>query len=725
MPTIKDIAKAAGVSHGTVSNVINKTGKVSIEKIHLVEEAIKKLGYIPNTQAKKLRQGNPTQIALILPSINMDTYLDLYNTLNKKFYSINYDVSLYITNDIESLEEEYINKIFRTELAGIFVISCLGENATKIYEKFSCPVIFMERNIPNCDNFIGFNMKDASLSLFNFIKNGNFKNIAFFCSNINKSDENELFSNLENHLESYDFSSFKKFTSNINLATTEAFDIVQNYRKFDLIITTNLERANTIETAIRYSNLPYKPEIITICSNYCFDNPHFKTFQLDYVLMATEVFKLFKKMLHKKSDLNNFIILDCKGFLFNVNFIKSNDTLSLLTLDCPSTTALKKLIPILKENTGISLQITSLPYSDLYEHIKMINKNFYYDIIRMDIAWIDDLATKIYKPLSEIDINTNNLPKKLLEHKLDNYANINNELYSLPFDPCAQILLYRKDLFEDAFLCRAYYEKFHEKLTIPNNMEQFLKIAEFFTYKFNSASPTLYGTTSVSGNALTTACDFLPYFFDNNNSLSNNLLNNGEMDFSVIKDAIDKYLQIQKFTSKEPIFWWKDAFNQFINGLSATTIIFSNQVSYANNNKLSNMINKIGVAIVPNNAPLLGGGAIGISKYTDKLNVCKSFLQWYYSEHIDSALVSLGGSSSFIADNENFKVNSIYTWLPIVRKSLKIGVRGIRDAQNTNFSNRKFEIILGTTIKHLLNGHIKIEDVPRFAQNLYKSQEKF
>lgn len=51
MPTMKDIAKEAGVSHGTVSNVLNKTGKVSIEKIKLVEAAAKKLGYVPNAQA--------------------------------------------------------------------------------------------------------------------------------------------------------------------------------------------------------------------------------------------------------------------------------------------------------------------------------------------------------------------------------------------------------------------------------------------------------------------------------------------------------------------------------------------------------------------------------------------------------------------------------------------------------------------------------------------------
>ena len=45
MATIKDIAKLAGVSHGTVSNVLNDRGNVSVKKIKLVEQAIQRLGY--------------------------------------------------------------------------------------------------------------------------------------------------------------------------------------------------------------------------------------------------------------------------------------------------------------------------------------------------------------------------------------------------------------------------------------------------------------------------------------------------------------------------------------------------------------------------------------------------------------------------------------------------------------------------------------------------------
>ena len=56
MATIKDIAQLAGVSHGTVSNVLNGRGNVSMQKILQVEKAAHQLGYSMDERARWLRQ---------------------------------------------------------------------------------------------------------------------------------------------------------------------------------------------------------------------------------------------------------------------------------------------------------------------------------------------------------------------------------------------------------------------------------------------------------------------------------------------------------------------------------------------------------------------------------------------------------------------------------------------------------------------------------------------
>jgi DNA-binding LacI/PurR family transcriptional regulator len=68
--TIKDIAKAAGVSHGTVSNVLNRRGGVSYEKIQLVEKAAIAMGYTIDEQASALRRGKTRTIVVLLPSLS-------------------------------------------------------------------------------------------------------------------------------------------------------------------------------------------------------------------------------------------------------------------------------------------------------------------------------------------------------------------------------------------------------------------------------------------------------------------------------------------------------------------------------------------------------------------------------------------------------------------------------------------------------------------------------
>jgi DNA-binding LacI/PurR family transcriptional regulator len=74
--TIDEIATAAGVSKATVSRVMNGTAAVSEDKKKLVEATIKKMGYHPNQNARKLAGGMGGSIALVLEESTEEFFLN-------------------------------------------------------------------------------------------------------------------------------------------------------------------------------------------------------------------------------------------------------------------------------------------------------------------------------------------------------------------------------------------------------------------------------------------------------------------------------------------------------------------------------------------------------------------------------------------------------------------------------------------------------------------------
>ena len=67
--TVRDVARRAGVSPKTVSNVVNGTFPVSPATRTRVEEALAELDYVPNLSARGLRNGRTGVIALALPDL--------------------------------------------------------------------------------------------------------------------------------------------------------------------------------------------------------------------------------------------------------------------------------------------------------------------------------------------------------------------------------------------------------------------------------------------------------------------------------------------------------------------------------------------------------------------------------------------------------------------------------------------------------------------------------
>ena len=69
MPTIKDVAKAAGVSTATVSAVVNDSAYVSPALRGRVLDAVRELGFAPSQVARNLRRGRSELIAIVVADL--------------------------------------------------------------------------------------------------------------------------------------------------------------------------------------------------------------------------------------------------------------------------------------------------------------------------------------------------------------------------------------------------------------------------------------------------------------------------------------------------------------------------------------------------------------------------------------------------------------------------------------------------------------------------------
>ncbi len=76
-PTIREVAARAGVSHQTVSRVINNSERVNPETRQRVEAAIAEMGYQPNAIARSMANGRTHTLACVSPNLTDFTFASI------------------------------------------------------------------------------------------------------------------------------------------------------------------------------------------------------------------------------------------------------------------------------------------------------------------------------------------------------------------------------------------------------------------------------------------------------------------------------------------------------------------------------------------------------------------------------------------------------------------------------------------------------------------------
>jgi LacI family transcriptional regulator len=118
---LRDVARQAGVSVGTVSNVLNRPDVVSPKTLERVQKTIAELGFVPNGFARQLRSGYSRTIGLVVPDVANPFFTEVARGVEDA--ASKRDYAVFLCNSDESLEKEnkYLSVLIQQQVRGVLI----------------------------------------------------------------------------------------------------------------------------------------------------------------------------------------------------------------------------------------------------------------------------------------------------------------------------------------------------------------------------------------------------------------------------------------------------------------------------------------------------------------------------------------------------------------------------------------------------------------------------
>jgi LacI family transcriptional regulator len=157
--TIKDIAKALGVSPSTVSRALKGHPDISVETRKAVNELATRLKYEPNAIALSLKQSRSNSIGVIIPEMVHYFFSSVLSGINDVAYDAGFTVIICQSNEIHEREVANVKALYSHRVDGILIsISKNSDNFDHLNFLIDndIPVVFFDRFAPGivCDKVI-------------------------------------------------------------------------------------------------------------------------------------------------------------------------------------------------------------------------------------------------------------------------------------------------------------------------------------------------------------------------------------------------------------------------------------------------------------------------------------------------------------------------------------------------------------------------------------------
>jgi LacI family transcriptional regulator len=122
MPTMHEVARQAGVSLGTVSNVLNHPELVAQETRERVLHAITTLGFVRNGSARQLRVGSTQTVGLVVLDVSNPFFTEVARGVEAAASERGYSVILCNSDNSPRKEGNYLRVLEEQRVAGILIV---------------------------------------------------------------------------------------------------------------------------------------------------------------------------------------------------------------------------------------------------------------------------------------------------------------------------------------------------------------------------------------------------------------------------------------------------------------------------------------------------------------------------------------------------------------------------------------------------------------------------
>jgi multiple sugar transport system substrate-binding protein len=718
MATIKEVAKLAGVSIGTVSNVLN--GKtLNTELIDRVEDAMQQLSYRPDANARSLKNTKSKLIGVILPNIIHPDFTRFLTELEILLREKGYGILLKISQNNRLLEKKSIAQCLEQCVDGIIFYSSAKKDAELATEQADLPLVLVSKYqvLGFAGDTITMSYKKALWQSYEQFREKGIDKIGFiFESKLLLEDASkDLLEEKqvpEQYIKIVDYSKERGFKA--------AYELFYQYPEIKGIVASNsliatgvnkalelLERKDVFVVTFKENNWiedsDYNDGIISISQKEVVERTVSRLLE---AIDNPNVHEPMTEVIHARFEHETRPLVPTP--------LESKE-LRFAMFDSPVARGLQMLARMYEEKTNIQLNFDLLGYGELEELIRKNGKekNPEYDGYMLDITWLDEAVLRggilcLEDWLNKEDVYLNGF----IDEMLREYGMYEEKLYALPFMSGTQLLFFQKDLFEDQTLKRQFLRQYGEELVPPFNWAQFNLVSEFFTRAFNPKSPVQYGTASIRGENVFHSIGFLNRLWAYGADIfdeEGNVIIHSQNALTALK-SYTKSFQYSSIDAKANS--WDDMVLEFKKGKTAMLLMYDSHAMEINDYTKSKVAGNIGSVLIPGGTPVLGGWSLGLNAYGKEKEASMAFLKWVCSEENSIPLSLLGGSTVRKSYYERMDLENMYPWKKLILESYKQS-RKRKFPSNAAKAKRKNEVYMHTIpyeINRVLAGEITEEE---------------